>query len=151
MLSAKDKPTAPSPETLACGSRDVKLDVSVDQSQHPTPLPPDGKALVYLLGDVMHERIGIDGKWVGANHRGTYFFVPIDPGEHHLCVFASVAGHTFLALHALQAKPGDTYYFVPAVMSYGGNWSGRYALEQLDPDEGKYLVSRARFITSRPK
>jgi hypothetical protein len=32
-----------------------------------------------------------------------------------------------------------------------GGRGGRYALEQLDPDEGKYLVSKARFGTSHPK
>jgi hypothetical protein len=50
----------------------------------------------------------------------------------------------------LQAKAGDTYYFVPTAIGDGGR-GGRYALEQLDPDEGTYLVSNARFGTSQHK
>jgi hypothetical protein len=92
----------------------------------------------------------VDGNWAGADDRNTYFFAAVDPGEHHLCAYATFWGATFVSLHSLAAKAGETYYFLPMPIANGGR-GGRYALEQLDPDEGKYLVSKARFGTSHPK
>jgi hypothetical protein len=145
---AQDKIAASRAETAACGSRDVKLEVKVDRLQHPNPAPPDGKALVYVVSQEMHDEIGLDGKWAGANDRGTYFFVEVGPGEHHLCAFASFGAVTFLALHSLEAKADTSYYFRPIPIGDGGR-GGTYSLEQLDPDEGKYLVAKAKFATSQ--
>jgi hypothetical protein len=144
----EDVALAPNIESAACGPRDVKLAVKIDQSQHPTPAPPEGKALIYVVNQEIHDNIGVDGKWAGANDRGTYFFVAVDPGEHHLCAYATNWGASWLSLHSLQAKAGGTYYFLPTPIGDGGR-GGRYALEQLDPDEGRYLVSKARFGTSQ--
>ncbi|HUE05695.1 MAG TPA: hypothetical protein VMR62_39500 [Bryobacteraceae bacterium] len=146
----EDRAVSPNVESAACGPRDMKLAVKIDQSQHPTPAPPEGKALVYVVDQEIHDNIGVDGKWAGANDRGTYFFVAVDPGEHHLCAYATFWGASWLSLHSLQAKAGETYYFLPIPIGNGGR-GGRYALEQLDPDEGKYLVSKARFATSQPR
>jgi len=33
----------------ACGRRDVRFDVTADKSQHPTPTPENGKALIYVV------------------------------------------------------------------------------------------------------
>jgi hypothetical protein len=147
-FGAEDRPVAPDFESAACGPRDVKLEVKIDPSQHPTPSPPEGKALVYVVDQEIHVNIGVDGNWAGADDRNTYFFVAVDPGEHHLCAYATFLGATFVSLHSLAAKAGETYYFLP--MAIGGR-GGRYALEQLDPDEGRNLVSKARFGTSHPK
>ena len=117
-FGAEDRAVAPDFESAACGPRNVKLEVKVDPSQHPTPVP--------------------------------YFFAAVDPGEHHLCAYATFWGATFVSLHSLEAKAGETYYFLPMPIGDGGR-GGRYALEQLDPDEGRNLVSKARFGTSHPK
>jgi hypothetical protein len=137
-------------ESAACGPRDVKMEVKVDRSQHPTPAPPEGKALVYVVDQEIHDNIGVDGTWAGGNDRGTYFYVAVAPGEHHLCAYATYLGASFLSLHSLEAKAGETYYFQPMAIGNGGR-GGVYALEQLDPDEGKYLVSKAKFGTSQPR
>lgn len=137
-------------ESAACGPLNVKLAVRIDQAQHPTPAPPEGKALIYVVNQEIHDNIGIDGKWLGANDRDTYFFVAVDPGEHHLCAYATYWGASWISLHSLEAKAGATYYFLPTPIGDGGR-GGRYALEQLDPDEGKYLVSKASFGTSQPR
>jgi hypothetical protein len=146
----QDRAAASNAEAAACGPRDMKFEVKIDRSQHPTPAPPDGKAMIYIVSQEMHDNIGIDGKWAGANDRGTYFYVAIDPGEHHLCAAASYATASWTSLHSLAAKAGDTYYFLPIPIGDGGR-GGRYALEQLDPDEGRYLVSKARFGSSQPR
>jgi hypothetical protein len=146
----QDRAIAPDAESDACGPREMKLEVKIDRSQHPTPTPPDGKALVYVVNQEIHDNIGLDGKWAGANDRGTYFFVAVAPGPHHLCAYATYFGASWLSLHSLQAKAGETYYFRPIPIGDGGR-GGTYALEQLDPDEGRYLVSRAKFGSSQPR
>jgi hypothetical protein len=142
--------TAVAAAEAACGPRDVSFEVTADVSQHPTPPPESGKALVYVVqDDRITTKFGVDGKWVGANHGRTYFFVPIDPGEHHLCVISRVGVYTRLALHQLRAEAGTTYYFHPHVVRY--LWGFEIDLSQLDPDEGRDLVARAKFSTSHPK
>lgn len=134
----------------ACGPRDLSFEVKADVSQHPTPTPENGKALVYV---VQYERItsrfGVDGKWVGANHGQTYFFVAIDPGEHHLCAIGHAGVYRGVALHQLRAEAGMTYYFLPHIVRK--LWGFEFDLSQVDPDEGKDLVARAKFGTSHPK
>lgn len=136
----------------ACGPRDVGFEVTTDESQHPTPTSENGKALIY----VVHEdggttRVGADGKWLGALKGGgrTYFSVWIDPGKHHLCAISRIGAWSHLSLHELPAKAGETYYFVTHVV--GGYISDEFALSQVDPDEGKYLVAKAKFSASHPK
>lgn len=146
----KDRAVVPNVEAAACGPRDVQFEVKVDRSQHPLPEPPDGKALVYVVSQDLHNNIGVDGKWVGANDSRTYFFVEVEPGVHHLCAYAIYGRTSWLSLHSLQAKAGDTYYFLTFPIGNGGP-GGRYSLEQLDPDEGQYLVSKNRFATSHAR
>jgi len=74
----------------ACGSPVAAFKVSHDKTQHPTPSPQDGDAMLYVLGSVYFAgpetvALGIDGTWVGAVNDNAYFSVPITPGQHHLC------------------------------------------------------------------
>ena len=93
----------------ACMPAGVEFRISKDRSQHPTPTPADGKAVVYLLGE---GTFGVDGKWVGAIHDGTYSLLEIDPGEHHLCsafstpipvIFLMWKKAHFASVHSLNA------------------------------------------------
>jgi hypothetical protein len=89
---AQDKPTnaAVAP---GCGPASVKFDVNADAHAHPMSQPEAGKALVYFIEDDTNflstpkptTRLGIDGSWVGANHGNSYFYLSLEPGEHHLC------------------------------------------------------------------
>lgn len=87
-----------SPAALAqsgpgCGPASVKLDVSTTKQRPAAPEIQAGKALVYFLQDDLKynatprptTRFAIDGTWVGATHANSYFYVFVDPGEHHLC------------------------------------------------------------------
>ena len=47
---AQDK-RAISRAEVGCGPQDVKYEVKTDESQHPTPTPEDGKALIYVVAD----------------------------------------------------------------------------------------------------
>lgn len=136
----------------ACGPSDVRFDVTTDKSKHPTPTPENGKALIYV---VMQEaggssRIGADGKWLGALRGGGYFSASIDPGEHHLCAAAHSGGvYNCVSLHQLNAKASETYYFVVHLVE--AVTAENFALSPVDPDEGRYLVAKAKFNASHPK
>jgi hypothetical protein len=134
----------------ACGPRDIGFEVTANESHHPTPIPENGKALIYvvLVSDAT-SRVGADGKWLGALKGGTYFSTSIDPGEHHLCAIGHVGLYSPIALHKLKAEAGETYYFVAQVV--GAVYPSEFDLRQADPDEGKYLVARAKLSTSHPK
>ena len=135
----------------ACGPRDVQFDVTADESQHPTPEPEKGKALIYMVQNPgISTRVGADGKWLGALKNRTYLAASIDPGEHHLCVIGRVGLWTLISLHELKAEAGETYYFAAPLLGATPD-TGVFGLIQLDPDEGKYRVAKAKFATSHPK
>ena len=152
MCSPKIK-RAISAAEVGCGPQDVKFEVKSDESQHPAPTPEDGKALIYFVADGhFTSNFGIDGKWVGAVNGGSYFFVPIEPGEHHLCAMLQ----SFLAqrgprvsVHSLKAEPGGTYYFRTRMVGISTGFV--LQLDQLDSDEGRWFVAWSKFSTSHPK
>jgi hypothetical protein len=41
--------------------------------------------------------MGLDGEWVGATQRNSYFSLSVDPGEHHVC--ATEGGQLFAFAH----------------------------------------------------
>jgi hypothetical protein len=134
----------------ACGPQAAEFEVMPDDSRHPTLTPESNKALICVVEratGVM--RFGADGKWLGALKPGTYFFASLDPGEHHLCVTGQLPLWKGLSLHALNAKAGETYYFFVHVVAGGGY--NELTLSQVDPDEGRELVARAKFSESHPK
>jgi hypothetical protein len=134
----------------ACGPRDIRFGVWPDKSQHPTPTPENGKALIYVVqraSGVM--KFGADGKWLGALKGGTYLSASVDPGEHHLCTMGHLPLWKGISLHELTAKAGETYYFFVHIVAGGGY--NELTLTELDPDEGKELVARAKFSASHPK
>ena len=153
---AQDK-WAISAAEVGCGPQDAKFEVKSDESQHPTPAPEDSKALIYVVADGRLTTIfGVDGKWVGAVNGGitggTYFFVSIDPGEHHVCAMLQ----SFLpdrgprvSVHSLKAEPGGSYYFRTRLV--GINTGFVLQLDQLDSDEGRWFVAWSKFSTSHPK
>lgn len=147
-----------------CGAANIEFDVKTDNKQHPTAQPDAGNALVYFLQDDSEfgsrprptVRFGIDGAWVGATHSYSYFYVSVDPGEHHIC--SSWQGLVVLvgparreaALH-FTAEAGRAYYFrandildresrLPAVL-----------LRPLDSDEAQLLMTNFASSTSHPK
>ena len=136
-----------------CGPQDAKFEVKSDESQHPASTPEDGKALIYIVADGHLTSIfGIDGKWVGAVNAGRYFFVSIEPGEHHLCAmlqsFLPQRGPR-VSVHSLKAEPGGSYYFRTRMVGISSGFV--LQLDQLDSDEGRWFVAWSRFSTSHPK
>ena len=135
-----------------CGPQHAKFEVKSDESQHPAPTPEDGKALIYFVADGhLTSVFGVDGKWVGAVNGGRYFFVSIDPGEHHICAmlqsFLPERGPR-VSVHSLKAEPGSSYYFRARMAGISTGFV--LQLEPLDLDEGRWFVAWSKFSTSHP-
>lgn len=156
--------TNPTPASApGCGAADIKFAVKTAKSQHPAAQPEKDKAVIYFMEDdssfesrpLPTTRLGIDGKWVGANHGDSYFYVSVAPGEHHLCAswqsFVIFRAHETSAAAHFIAEPGQAYYF-----RVRNTWLREHAvthveLTPLDSDQGQLLASRFAFSTSQPK
>ncbi len=151
----------------ACGPKDVRYEAKLDESQHPPAQPEPGKALVYFIQDIgvtncigacITTRIGLDGAWVGANQRNSYFSVPVEPGEHHVCASpqsrflpkasAKYAG-VLLALRHFTAEEGKVYYF--RMRSFGAPSQQIFDLDPVDADQAKYLMAYYPLSVAHPK
>lgn len=146
-----------------CGATDIKFDVKTDKSQHPAIQPDPGKAVVYFVEDdtlfqsrpVPLTRIGLDGTWVGANKGNSYFYLTVDPGEHHLCAnwqsFVGFGAHHQSAAAHFTAEPGQAYYFTVKNTWLREVMIAKIELAPLDSDQGQLLASRFAFSSSHPK
>jgi hypothetical protein len=161
---AADKATVAAVES-ACGPSDIRFDVKAENGQHPAAVAQDGKALVYVV-EVFEKpenqiskptiKVGLDGNWVGANKSDSYFFFPVTPGDHHLCM-AWQSTHQRLskqvALTDFSAESGKSYYFAAKIIEHDGA-PGAWFTVDLSPvngDEGQLLVASSAFSTSHQK
>jgi hypothetical protein len=142
-----------------CGAKEIHFDVKTNKKQHPTAQPDAGKALVYVIDTAWGlgtpaARFGIDGTWVGANGYRSYFFFPVEPGDHRLCTnvqsrFERVVKSSAAAT-SFTAEAGKTYYFRTKT-PVGQNSYGGIKLVSVDPAEAQVLISATAFSTFRPK
>ena len=97
-------------------------------------------------------KVGMDGAWVGANQGSSYFSLAVGPGEHHLCINwqsrLAVRSRAF-AMANFTAQAGEIYYFRERV--FPGESDYAFDLDQVNSDEGKYLVASSAFSVSHPK
>jgi hypothetical protein len=146
-----------------CGPSPINFNVKTDKNQHPTPSPEPGKAMVYVFDTVKLDpglvigtvtlRIGLDGDWMGANHGDSYFYFPVDPGEHRVCAQWQSTFERLSKLASaasLTAEAGQVYYF-RAIADARTRDRGAVRLEPLDPAEALPLTSSSGFSTSHPK
>jgi hypothetical protein len=146
-----------------CGPADFKFEVKSSDSSHPVAQPETGRALVYFLQDdkVFESRPrptvkwGMDGNWVGATQSNTYFYVSIEPGEHHLCsewqtAVIVTAGHQASAAH-FTAEAGQVYYFRAQDFFWRDSGAANITLDPVDSDEAQLLMTKFGFSTTHPK
>ena len=156
---------ATDPMTAAgCGPSNVQFDVKKDKNLHLTGQAESGKALVYVFGDETREanvtyfggptvRLGVDGEWIGATQYHSYFFFPVNPGEHHMCAgwqsnFARVA--KIRAAASFTAEAGKVYYF-RIVSEVRTKREPAVKIEPLDSAEGPLLIASSALSTSKTK
>lgn len=165
-LFAQDQAAA-ARAAAGCGPNEVKFTVKTDKTQHPTAQPEPGKAIVYVFGgeaidlgglvigkDGVTTRWGVDGVWIGAGYRNSYFFFPVEPGEHHLCAGRQAYSKPSAAL-SFTAEAGKTYYFRTR-SRHSGNHEHNYGprdteLEPLDPAAAQLLIADSPFTVFHPK
>jgi len=147
-----------------CGPDNVQFNVKVNKSQHLSPQPESGKALVYVFeeerwdGDkgkigAVTTRVGLDGAWVGANHGSSYVTIPVDPGDHRVCSSwqSSLKRWSKLASAAsFTAEPGKTFYF-RVVVDERTTHQPSISIEPVDAAQALILISNSGLSTSVPK
>ena len=139
-----------------CGPNEIQFDVKTDKTQHPQAPPDSARAVVYVFSEraeFPNVRVGMDGKWMGANHDESYFFFTAEPGEHRLC-FDLQKGQEKLsdqgAATTFTAEAGKAYFFKTTLRGLN-EIVPRRKFERLDAAEGMFLVSSWPLSTSRPR
>ena len=159
----------------SCGPANVKFDVSTTKEKPPAPEIQTGKALIYFLQDDLKynwaprptTRFAIDGAWVGATHTNSYFYVFVDPGEHHLCANWQSArtGLSWMgpkrstAATGFTAEADKTYYFRAQDILHTEQDNNvntiksepEVLLSPLDSDEAQVLMNTFSFSSSHSK
>jgi hypothetical protein len=149
----------PAASTSSCGPGNVSFKVKFDDSHQVQAQPAPGKALVYFIHDSGNEggplaypttKIGVDGKWAGANHGDSYFAVLVDAGEHHVCATLQTSFYGSRAEFAhFTAEAGKVYYFRSRLIT--SRSVELLELEAADGDEGQYLSTMYPLSISTPK
>jgi hypothetical protein len=146
----------------------MQFSVKTDKKQHPAPQPEAGKALVYVFEQVKTDdtgfalfgvttKVGLDGAWAGANQSNTYFFFPVEPGDHRVCTKwqSALSGRSRLASAAsFTAEPGKIYYFRTSVRVFTTEHQREdydLRLEPVDPAEAQLLLAASALCRSHPK
>jgi hypothetical protein len=167
-VSAVFPATARAQTGPGCGPANIKFVVTMKPLAGTLPGATAGKALVFFLQDdlqfssrpVPHPsprsttRFGIDGVWVGATNTDSYFYVSVDPGEHHLCAnWQSVhlvgAPLSTAVLH-FTAQAGKAYYF-RAKETGSQDIASEILFSRLDSDEAKLIMNSFWLSSSHPK
>jgi hypothetical protein len=124
LLALSMVPCARAQGVAACGQTEVKFEVKINSGVHTVPAPEAGKALVIFLQDDAQfntrprptNKFGIDGAWAGATDGATYFYVSVDPGDHHLCAewqssLLLLGRKPPSGLASFTAEAGKVYYY----------------------------------------
>ncbi|MFZ0963763.1 MAG: DUF2846 domain-containing protein [Terriglobia bacterium] len=150
--------------TPSCGPGQFNFEVQTNKGSHQLGQAEAGKALVYflqddseLVGESGHtNRLGVDGRWVGATHGDSYFYFSLDPGEHHLCASWQKGALPGLANHVAEAhfkaEAGGVYFFKAKNFRFTDRRAtSGISLGPVDGDEGKLMVSKYSFSTFQHK
>jgi len=149
----------------ACGPEETKFDLKTSDASHSIAQPEPGKALVYVIGQDGNQglfckgceiiaRVGLNGAWIGAVNGASFLSSSVDPGEQHLCtqwqsMFSTRSKR--LALNNFNAEAGKIYYFRMRLTRQGKNAPPLLDLDQINSDEGKYMVLTSQTSESHPK
>ena len=147
-----------------CGPAKTKFDVKVDKKQHTITQPEAGKALVYVIEEYQSDphsqtlghvttRVGLDGKWVGTTHEGSYISFPVEAGTRRMCsdvqsMFA--AARKLSGAAELNAEAGKIYYYRVVVLDERER-QPQLLVKAMDEAEGLLMVSKSGQSTWKVK
>jgi len=126
-------------QQLACGPSGVHFSHHTDKGTQALPEQPPDKGLIYVIrtktwwGAAGQANLAVDGKWIGVNRVGTYFYMELDPGPHYFCMKEPMETP---ALLSLVIEKGKTYYLKQSFTMEGID------LDLLDEEKGKQYVSK---------
>jgi hypothetical protein len=146
-----------------CGPAGVQFGVKTTRSQNALPAPDFGQGPLGFLARRRKirtcaeatTRFGIDGTWVGATHSNSYFYVSVDPGEHHPC--ANWQSKVLLGprrpTSAMQfvAEAGKIYSIRARDLYIKDRPPAEVKLEAVDNDEAQILMNSFELSSSHPK
>ena len=140
----------------ACGNDDVKFEVKAEKSQNVPAAPDAGMAQIVFIDSNRNSfifRFGVDGSWVGAAQKDSYFAVNVAPGNHHLCMSVQLNGLNSetaklreVRLLSFTAEAGKVYYFKSAY-----EWiEGGVVSKTFAQDSGSASAEQTMFHGSSP-
>lgn len=149
----------------ACGPSNVQFVTKINNDQHEIAKPDPGKALVYVVEDqkfkVVNDvtiRVGVDGKWVGADRGNSYLSFSIEPGKHHMCadwISDFLPSGRLVSLTSFTAESDDVYFIrIRTTASPTSGKAGNGAsidLDLVNEDEGRLLVASSGLSLPRQK
>jgi hypothetical protein len=145
----------------SCGDPKTKFEVTTHKSTTPLPAPDAGKALIVFIQPARAlscigcsaQRYAMDGQWVGATQKDSYFTLQVEAGQHHFCSTGPFPNE--IAIRSFEVKAGTTYFLqARAIVARepiteeehdsqvipAGKKTFPYGMSLLDEEKGRYLI-----------
>ena len=143
----------------SCGDPKTKFEVTTHKSTTPLPAPDAGKALIVFIQPIeipclgcLTQRFAMDGQWVGATKKNSYFTLQVEPGQHHFCATGTM--RYTIAIRSFEVKAGATYFLQARLINFGpiteeehdsqvvpaGKRAIPFGMSLLDEEKGRYLI-----------
>lgn len=149
----------------ACGPENIKFNVRLDRSPHALMQPTHGKSVVYVFQEYPYisllppfsllpsltMRVGVDGAWVGANRKRSYFAFTVVPGVHSICVSGQSRLGGMISLYRVVTKSNGIYYFRTQFYCDSSGVCDPLDVESVNEGEAKLLMQTSAYSTSDTK
>ena len=133
----------------SCGDPNTKFEVTTHESSTALPAPDAGKALIVFLEPneeaclgCYTQRFAMDGQWVGATKKHSYFTLQVEPGQHHFCS-TGVMRNT-IAIRSFEVKAGGTYFLQARWIARGGGATSAYGGPETEEEHHSQVVPGGR-------
>ncbi len=145
----------------SCGDPKTKFDVTTHKSTTALPTPDTNKALIVFIQPARQlscigctaQKYAMDGQWVGATQKDSYFSLQVEPGQHHFCSTGPFPNE--IAIRSFEVKANTTYFLqARAIVTRepiteeehdsqvipAGKKTFPYGMSLLDEEKGRFLI-----------